>query len=382
MYRTRDYGFMIADTVRMNAYTRALRAAVNPGDVVVDIGTGTGIFALLACQYGAARVIAIEPNENILVAKKLARDNGFLDCIEFIQDVSTKVDLDEKADVIISDLRGLLPLHGKHLPAIMDAHKRLLKPDGILIPKRDTLHACIVEAPKLYKEYSRPWEPSPYHLDLRRARELSLNQWSYGRVKAGQMLTRGQPCGVLDYHNLETSDLYGKVTQGFLRNGTAHGLIVWFDTELMDGIGFSNAPGSKKHARVYGSAFFPFLNPVEVLETDVAYVEIKAVLVNDEYTWCWNTSIVSGENTTKAAFEQSNFYGTIFSPENLRKRQPGYAPNLNSAGEVEYFIQREMDGTNTLEAIAKKLLSRYPGQFSSLQEAIERVGDSSQKYGN
>ena len=34
MYNTRDYGSMIADTVRMNAYTEALRAAVKPGDIV------------------------------------------------------------------------------------------------------------------------------------------------------------------------------------------------------------------------------------------------------------------------------------------------------------------------------------------------------------
>src|SRR3990172_6538361 len=146
MYGIRDYGFMIADTVRMSAYTEALRAAVKLGDIVVDIGTGTGIFALLACQYGAARVYAIEPNENIQVAKKLAKDNGFLDRIEFLQDISTKVSFIEKADVIISDLRGLLPLFEKNIPALLDARKRILKPGGILIPKRDTLNVCIVEA--------------------------------------------------------------------------------------------------------------------------------------------------------------------------------------------------------------------------------------------
>ena len=50
MYRVVDYGDMIADAVRMNAFVAALRAAVTPGCVVVDIGTGTGIFALLACS--------------------------------------------------------------------------------------------------------------------------------------------------------------------------------------------------------------------------------------------------------------------------------------------------------------------------------------------
>ena len=381
MYSTRAYGSMIADKVRMRAYTEALRAAVKPGDIVVDIGTGTGIFALLACQFGATRVYAIEPNENIEVAKKLAKDNGFSDRIEFIRDLSTKVSFNEKADVIILDLRGILPLFERHIPALLDARRRLLKPGGVLIPKRDTLNVCIVEAPELYKDYADPWDANPYNLNLDRARELSVNKLSHGRVKPEQMLTQPQTWGVLDYYQLETPHFSGKLTQRFIRNGVAHGLIVWFDAELMDGIGFSNAPDCTEHAEVYGSAFFPFLRPVEVSENDEAHLELRAVLVNDEYTWCWNTTIISAGNITTANFKQSTFYGTIFSIENLRKRQPGYIPKLNTSGLVEQFIQGHMNGENSLETIGKKLFQRFPDQFSSLQEAIERAGDSSQKYG-
>jgi type I protein arginine methyltransferase len=371
---------MIADSVRMDAYTWALRAAVHPGDTVLDLGTGTGIFALLACQYGAGHVIAIEPNENIHVAKRLAIENGYIDCIEFIQDLSTKVDLPGSADVIISDLRGVLPLHGKHIPALVDARERLLKPSGVLIPGRDTLFACVVEAPDLYKEYSEPWEPNPYNLKLNSARAVTINTWSAGRVKAAQMLTPGQAWGTLEYGSIESPNLNGTLAAEFIRSGAAHGLIVWFDTELVDGIGFSNAPDCEEHAKVYGSAFFPFLQPVEVSENDRAIIEISAVLVNDEYTWCWNTEILAGEGVKKAQFRQSNFYGTIFSVEKLRKREHGYIPKLNIDGLFEQFIQQEMNGVNTLETIARRLLSRFPGRFSSLQEAIERVGESSQKY--
>ena len=94
-----------------------------------------------------------------------------MDRIEFLQDISTKVNIIEKADVIISDLRGLLPLYQKHIPTLVDARKRLLKPGGILIPKRDTLNVCVVEAPKLYKDYSDPWEPNAYNLNLDSARD-------------------------------------------------------------------------------------------------------------------------------------------------------------------------------------------------------------------
>ena len=381
MYNVRDFGSMIADNVRMNAHTEALRRAVKPGDIVLDIGTGTGIFALLACQFGARRVYALEPNENIEVAKRLARENGFAERIEFIRDISTNVSFPEQADVIISDLRGLLPFHEKHIPALVDARKRLLKPGGVLIPKRDILRVCVVEAPELYKKYTSPWESNLYHLNQDYARELSLNLWSYGRVKAGQMLTAPQTWHVLDYHNVETPDVRGKVTQQFVRNGVAYGLMVWFDAELIDGVGFSNAPDCQEHPEVYGTGFFPFTQPVDVADYDEAYIELRAVLVNDGYTWCWNTQIVSAGHDVKADFQQSTFYGTIFSLEDLRKRQPDYVPSLNTSGLIEHFIQGQMNGENTLEAIGKKLFDQFPNKFSSLQEAIKRVGDSSQKYG-
>src|SRR5215510_3854804 len=103
MYNVSSYGFMIADNVRMEAYSEALRRAVKPDSVVVDIGAGTGVFALLACQFGARHVYAIEPADAIQVAREIAAANGYADRIECVQKLSTEVTLPERADVIISD---------------------------------------------------------------------------------------------------------------------------------------------------------------------------------------------------------------------------------------------------------------------------------------
>src|SRR5687767_11640886 len=114
MYSIADYGAMISDDVRMGAFMRALRETVKPGAVVIDIGTGTGIFALLACRLGARRVYALEPDDAIQVAREIAAANGYADRIEFIQAMSTQVTLPERADVIISDLGGVLPWFQQH----------------------------------------------------------------------------------------------------------------------------------------------------------------------------------------------------------------------------------------------------------------------------
>jgi len=63
------------DRVRTGAYCQALALAVKPGDVVVDLGAGTGIFTLHACRLGARLVHAIEPNDVIQVAREVVHAN-------------------------------------------------------------------------------------------------------------------------------------------------------------------------------------------------------------------------------------------------------------------------------------------------------------------
>ena len=191
MYDLTDYGQMLADHVRMDPYAYALKTAVTPNSVVLDIGTSIGIHALLACKFGARKVYAIEPNDAIDLARELAEANGFADRIEFIQDISTNVTLPELADVVVSDLRGTLPLFGQHIPSIADARQRFLAPDGILIPQQDKLWVSVVEAPLNYNNLLKPWT-EPYGFNMEPARQIVLNQWQHDDtdlIRAAHLLT-------------------------------------------------------------------------------------------------------------------------------------------------------------------------------------------------
>ena len=157
MYSLQGYGNMIADSVRTDAYAAALRAAVRPGCVVVDIGTGPGFFAILACRFGARRVVAIESGDIIEVARHVAAANGCSDRIEFLHADSRTVEIGERADVVVADLRGVLPYFGRHLETMKDARTRLLAPGGSMIPAQDTIFAACVEAPELHRPVTSPW---------------------------------------------------------------------------------------------------------------------------------------------------------------------------------------------------------------------------------
>ena len=76
MYSLHFYGQMIADSSRMDAYAAALRQTIKPDSVVMDLGCGPGVFALLACKLGARRVYAVEPDNVVGLAREAAAEQA------------------------------------------------------------------------------------------------------------------------------------------------------------------------------------------------------------------------------------------------------------------------------------------------------------------
>jgi protein arginine N-methyltransferase 1 len=380
MYTISDYGKMIADRIRTDAYARALREAINPDSVVLDIGTGIGIFAMLACQFGARRVYAIEPDDAIQVAREIAAANGFADRIEFIQDVSTRVTLPERVDVIVSDLRGVLPFLRHNITSIADARNRFLAPGGLLIPQQDTLWAAVAEAPDLYQRYAAIWTDNSYGLDLSAAERIVSNTWQKGRGDVNQLLTTPRQWATLNYNLIENPDISAEIIMPATRAGTAHGLSLWFDARLAEGVSYSTAPD--RPVLIYGNAFLPLSAPVTLALGDSISVTLSADLVGDDYIWRWNTRVLSQGDKVKADFKQSNFFGAPLSPLQLRKRESGYVPVLDKEGQIDRLVLSLMTGEHTLGEIARRVANEYPDRFKSWEDALTRVGELSLKYSN
>lgn len=380
MYSISSYGGMISDRVRTDTYAQALRGAVKPGSIVIDLGTGVGIFALLACKFGARKVYAIEPDDAIDVARQVADANGYAERIEFIQELSTKVTLPDRADVIISDLRGVIPWFQHHILSIVDARQRLLAPGGILIPQCDILWAAVVEAPDIYSDYTAPWADSTYELDMQAGRAIATNTWRKCRVKPEQFLTEPRCLAKLDYIHIKSPDFSENIRLTAARPGTAHGLCVWFDAILADGLGFSNAPSAPE--LIYGSAFFPWSESVPLSVGDTISVAMKANLVGDDYIWRWDTRVLNQGDSgqVKANFKQSTFFGVPLSSARLRRQAASHVPVLNENGQIDRLILDLMDGRTSLGDIASSVLARYPSHFANWQDALARAGELSKSY--
>ena len=376
MYSVLNYGHMVADAVRMDAYARAIERTVKPGSIVVDIGAGTGIFTLLAARAGARRIHAIDPNPAVWLLADLARDNGIAERVEIHHTTSYDVTLSEKADVIVSDLRGGLPLCGEHLAALRDAKARLLAPNGVLLPERDDLFVGVIESDELVAWIDRGstgFQRYGWRADAVRRSILNTPVSDGGKLRTNHLATTAERWATLRYGS-EAVPIEGRVELVARRRATAHCLAVWFTATIFEDLGFSTEPGT---SMVYSRVVLPLLEPIELDRGD----RVEVVLRADEHgqRWAWETTVKNGD-AVKARLRQSSFFGMPTSPEALLRASSTFAPVPSPGGARARRAIELMDGNRTIAEIAAALADSKP---AALPEAalLEEVRDLAARYG-
>lgn len=155
-YAIRSYGIgswyytMVQDVGRHELYAKAFRRLLKPGCTVLDIGAGTGLFAMLAAREGAGKVVACERHPAVAeAARAIVALNGYADRVTIVtkdsRGIEVGVELDEPADVLLWDNLANNLLGAGGADTIEDARRRLLKPDAVIIPGRAEIRVALVE---------------------------------------------------------------------------------------------------------------------------------------------------------------------------------------------------------------------------------------------
>lgn len=380
-YEMAAFGLMIECEPRMAIYAEALKRAITPGCHVIDIGAGFGIFSILACKYGAGSVVAIEPDPASELIMTMAQANGCADKITVVRDISTRYTPDRKADVIVSDIRGIVPLFQHHIATITDARERLLAPDGQLIPMRDTIMAAPVYAPVQYAPCDRPWTANNYGLDLSAGRQFAVNCTTGALLQPEALIAQSQVFAELDYRTRTDPNADAELEFVADKASTINGILLWFEAEIAEGLKFSTEPGAPE--LVYRQMLLPLEEAVQVKAGDRISAKIKARLIDGNYIWSWNTTIwQAGTSEKRYESRQSSFKGRIFSPDALRHNAHNHAPELTPALAVDRDCLSLVGDGRSHQDIADALFEKHEDHFADAKAALDHVTKLLDRYGS
>jgi protein arginine N-methyltransferase 1 len=360
----------LADAARIDAFRRAIRHIVRPGAVVLDLGCGTGILGLMACDAGASRVYAVEDGGVIELARAAAAAGGFADRITFLNGHSRDVSLPEPVDVIASDLIGRFGVEGGVLEDGADARSRFLKPGGLMLPSRIDLYLAPVQYPagNAAVEF---WNARPAGFDFSPLRQWAVNTGYPASLSQMALLGAPKVGASLDLTIAGPGPVTIEAALEISRAGTLHGIGGWFAAQLSPRVTMTNSPidGDRIGRR---QVFFPIDAPVSVAAGDTVRARLIAIPSEDVVSW----TVEVGD----ATFRHSTFNGMLLAREDLHAMHPDFAPRLTPRGRARKSVLELCDGSRPLRDIEAEMLRRHADLFASAADAAAFVAEVVTRY--
>ncbi|HEV2170011.1 MAG TPA: 50S ribosomal protein L11 methyltransferase [Candidatus Binatus sp.] len=367
----------LIDRPRVSAFERAIAEVVRPGDVVLDLGSGTGILGLFALKAGASRVYAIDSSGLTQLAREIFAANGFADRVVCIKGLSTRVDLPEKVNVIVGDLIGRFGIDGGLVEYYADARHRMARPDVRTVPSTVDLFTVPVEAPETWAEVDF-WKKSPAGFNFDRAYNIAVNTGHPVKYRPDQILGKPEVVATVDVSRDTAAILEGEASSVVRRSGTMHGIAGWFEARLSPSVTMSNSP-LREDVINRRSVFFPVDPPTAVHAGDS--VRVKMWISPPDTLVNWRVELADRDGTVRRKFSHSTFAGMLVCPEDLAKSRPDYVPKLTSWGMARRSVVNLCDGKRTLAQIEREVYELHRDLFASPKEASAFVYEVMVPYG-
>ena len=307
---------LLEDSHRVDAFERAIRALVRPNDVVLDLGSGTGLFGMLAARRGASRVHAIESMPVAKLAKVLIEANGLDEIVTVHQADARFLDPVEPVDLVVSDCLGRFLVDDGMVPAVVKAGE-WLKPTGRVCPSTILLFLAPVGMMTLGAVDT--FAGSFFGLDYRSAIPYAENCTYNVELGPEHLMATRQL-----FHNWvppeSPAPFEGQVGFELAKNCELRGVVGWFEATLAPGIVLSNQPGIQTH---WGQILFPIPN-TKVIKGDRLVFELEQTGDHSEPSWHWSGHIEQdGRRTARFDLESQQRMGHRMSTEGSDE---GYQP--------------------------------------------------------
>jgi SAM-dependent methyltransferase len=266
---------LLGDKVRVGAFKEAISEKVKAGDRVLDLGTGTGILALLAAKAGAAQVVGVDSADIIGVARKAAEKSGIKN-VEFI-----RADLRDlyipKVDLIVCELIGLYITDEGMTYKVANA-LRHLKAGGSVMPESIDVYLVPVES----KDAGLGFWGNLFGFDYSGVESVPHEIRNYD-MSGARFLSEPRRMFTIDLKSGREARLKFDGEFRLDSDGEFHGCVMYFEAKLSESVTLSTDP--RKPLTHWKQVFLPNERRLSVRSGDVLSAEVKAVLRNTKWRW-------------------------------------------------------------------------------------------------
>jgi type II protein arginine methyltransferase len=273
------HGQMMNEEERNAAYYDGLRAAITPEKTVFEIGTGSGLLAMMSAKLGAKKIVTCEAVRLVAdTARKIIERNKYQDKITVLAKPSSSVqigrDLPAQADILVHEVFSS-ELLGEHvLPSIEDAKARLLKPGGEILPGSASIMIALVGGDELGKELH---VDEAFGFDLRPFNSIQSKKRPIQREDLPRVLLSADVEAFhFDFRNRSTFPPERKrIDVAVSKGGLCYGVIQWIRFDFGHGVVYENHPSKRRKVASWQQTVYRFDEPLRLAEG--ANVSINAM---------------------------------------------------------------------------------------------------------
>ena len=276
---------MINDEVRNNAYNQAFQNIDWTGKTALEIGTGSGLLAMLMVKSGAEHVYSCEYNPLIAgAAIEIIKNNGFKDKITVIAKLSSRLqipnDLPKPVDILVTETLGADFFNESIMVSIQDAHNRLLQANARVLPCSARLRGFLFASNQL----KRSFKVSDYQgIDLSNFNKFSryknfqlcdIDQVSH------EVLSNTRSLFEVNLERYSVSEIK-RVPFKINSSGLCDGLVYWMDIAVDSANSFSSAPYVQADQQTHWRQCIHFFEePLEVQKGQTISINVTQ---NDDF---------------------------------------------------------------------------------------------------
>jgi type II protein arginine methyltransferase len=267
----------VNDRHRNAAYRRALQALVTPETLVLEVGTGSGLFAMLAAQAGASHVYTCEKDPHVAaIARANIERNGLTGRVTLFEcrykDLRVGEHLPRRADLLLHEFVASHFLVPKTGPIFKILRTELLTPEAQVLPHRFAAVGMLVGDEWLLDSIRVP--AAVEGLDVTGINLLASAGISIpGPVPIEQPLSTARTLAEFDL-NSEQELPHGNRLIEFqaTADGAATGILQWVRHGFPDGSVYENRP---ELACNWSPTFWPFPRAVPLARGDALTVRVE-----------------------------------------------------------------------------------------------------------